>query len=63
VKDDVIRAIKQFFQSGSMPAGVNETAIVLLPKKKMILKCCGTSGVSLFATLFIKSFLNAWLTG
>jgi hypothetical protein len=33
MKADVIQAMKQFFQSGTMPACVNETAIVLLPKK------------------------------
>jgi hypothetical protein len=33
-KEDVIMAVKNFFATGSMPEGVNETSIVLIPKKK-----------------------------
>jgi hypothetical protein len=32
LKSDVIRAVKRFFQDGTMPEGVNETTIVLIPK-------------------------------
>jgi hypothetical protein len=33
-KDDIIAAIKEFFLSGKMPEGINDTIIVLIPKKK-----------------------------
>jgi len=32
MKDEVIRAVREFFNSGLMPEGVNDTAIVLIPK-------------------------------
>ena len=32
MKDDIIRAVKEFFASGVMPPGVNDTCIVLIPK-------------------------------
>jgi hypothetical protein len=32
LKSDVTVAVKQFFESGIMPSGVNDTAIVLIPK-------------------------------
>ena len=32
LKEDVIRAVKEFFSSGVMPPGVNDTCIVLIPK-------------------------------
>jgi hypothetical protein len=28
----MIRSVRQFFETGRMPAGVNDTAIVLIPK-------------------------------
>jgi hypothetical protein len=31
-KEDIIQAVKNFFEKGVMPDGVNETAIVLIPK-------------------------------
>jgi hypothetical protein len=34
LRDDVVRAVRNFFDTGQMPAGVNETTIVLLPKKE-----------------------------
>jgi hypothetical protein len=34
LKDDVIKAVRKIFDTGQMPAGVNETTIVLLPKKE-----------------------------
>jgi hypothetical protein len=35
LRDDVVRAVKGFFfDSGQMPPGVNETTIVLIPKKE-----------------------------
>jgi hypothetical protein len=33
---DVTRAVQQFFATGVMPMGVNDTAIVLLPKKRSV---------------------------
>ncbi len=32
LKDDIVRAVQEFFSSGTMPSGVNETAIVLILK-------------------------------
>lgn len=32
LRDDVICAVQEFFQTGVMPEGVNETRIVLVPK-------------------------------
>jgi hypothetical protein len=32
VKDDVMAATKRFFLDGVMPEGINDTAIVLIPK-------------------------------
>jgi hypothetical protein len=34
LKGDVTRVVRGFFALGKMPKGVNETAIVLLPKKE-----------------------------
>jgi hypothetical protein len=31
-RETVINAVKQFFEEGRMPKGVNDTAIVLIPK-------------------------------
>jgi hypothetical protein len=33
LKEDVVIAVRNFFDTGQMSAGVNETTIVLLPKK------------------------------
>jgi hypothetical protein len=32
LKEEIISAVKEFFKSGVMPEGINETAIVLIPK-------------------------------
>lgn len=32
VKDDVVAAVRGFFRDGYLPPGVNDTAIVLIPK-------------------------------
>lgn len=32
VKQDIVHAVSKFFQTGTMPDGVNDTAIVLIPK-------------------------------
>jgi hypothetical protein len=34
LKNDIIAAVKEFFKTGHMPDGVNDTIIVLIPKKK-----------------------------
>jgi hypothetical protein len=34
IKDEVIAAVKEFFQTGVMPDGTNDTTIVLIPKSK-----------------------------
>ena len=31
-KDDILHAVKLFFEESKMPEGVNDTAIVLIPK-------------------------------
>jgi hypothetical protein len=33
LKEDVIKGVKEFFKIGHMPDGVNDTVIVLIPKK------------------------------
>jgi hypothetical protein len=33
MRHDVTRAVQRFFEDGIMPEGVNDTAIVLIPKK------------------------------
>ena len=32
LKEDVVKGVMEFFDSGAMPTGVNETVIVLIPK-------------------------------
>ena len=34
LKEDIIAAIKEFFKYGNMPDGIDDTVIVLIPKKK-----------------------------
>ena len=34
LKEDIIKAVRKFFDEGIMPDGVNNTAIVLIPKIK-----------------------------
>jgi hypothetical protein len=40
LKGDIIRSVRQLFETGRMPPGVNDTAIVLIPKidKPVLLK-------------------------
>lgn len=35
LKEDVVRAVKNFFVDGQMQEGVNDTAIVMIPKKSL----------------------------
>jgi hypothetical protein len=62
MKEDVVLAVKQFFQSGSMPEGVNETAIVLLPKKDEPEVMLDLRPISLCNVIY-KVVLSVWLTG
>jgi hypothetical protein len=62
MKEDVVLAVKQFFQSGSMPEGVNETAIVLLPKKDDPEVMLDLRPISLCNVIY-KVVLSVWLTG
>jgi hypothetical protein len=32
LKEDIVRAVQKFFRDGIMPPGINDTAIVLIPK-------------------------------
>lgn len=34
MKDNIVKAVKEFFKTGIMPPGVNNTVIVLIPKIK-----------------------------
>jgi hypothetical protein len=34
IKEDVTKAVKQFFLTGSIPEGINDTVIVIIPKAK-----------------------------
>ena len=34
IKDDIIRGVLEFFESGIFPEGINDTVIVLIPKGK-----------------------------
>lgn len=39
---DVVELVSQFFLTGNMVQGLNETNIVLIPKKKKSYNCWGT---------------------
>jgi hypothetical protein len=34
MREDVSRAVRDFFEKGVMPEGINDTTIVLIPKDK-----------------------------
>ena len=37
IKEEIIGAVKEFFNTGVMPEGINDTTIVLIPNRKMML--------------------------
>ena len=59
LKQDVIRAVKEFFATGIMPEGVNDTIIVLIPKTKTQ-NGSGITDRLVSAMLFIKLFQSAY---
>jgi hypothetical protein len=46
-KEDIIAAVRKFFEDGEMPEGVNETSIVLIPKVKNPIKLSDFRPISL----------------
>lgn len=52
IKADVIRAVKEFFSSGEMPEGINDTAIVLIPKTQQPLEMKDYRPISLCNVLY-----------
>lgn len=56
---DVIRAVKEFFCDDHMPDGVNDTAIVLIPKKDHPELLSDFRPISLWNVMY-KWCRNAW---
>jgi hypothetical protein len=52
MKEDISRAVKEFFQSGIMPEGVNDTIIVLVPKIAYPEKLADVRPISLCNVLY-----------
>jgi hypothetical protein len=52
MKEDIIRAVKEFFRSGIMPEGVNDTTIVLVPKIAYPEKLADVRPISLCNVLY-----------
>lgn len=52
LKDDIVRAVKDFFLSRIMPEGVNDTAIVLIPKVDQPMKLKDFRPISLCNVLY-----------
>jgi hypothetical protein len=52
LKEDVIRGVKEFFRTGLMPDGINDTVIVLIPKKKDAESLCDFRPISLCNVIY-----------
>jgi hypothetical protein len=52
LKTDVIKAVKKFFVEGAMPAEVNETMIVLIPKTKDVVELKNFRPISLCNVIY-----------
>ena len=55
IKEDIVKAVHQFFISLVMPEGINDTTIVLVPKVKRILNPSKTSDQLVYVMSSIKS--------
>jgi hypothetical protein len=60
IGSDVMQLVRNFFQTGIMPAHINDTHIALIPKKLVPLIPADYRPIS-FAMLFTKLLLNVLL--
>lgn len=61
LKSDVINAVRQFFNTGSMPPGANDTIIVLIPKSNDAKELKDFRPISLFNVVYkivVKCIVN-----
>jgi hypothetical protein len=59
LKEEITQAVLKFFATGSMPMGVNDTSIVLIPKSDDPKGLKDYRPISLCNVLY-KSFQSAW---